>query len=409
LTGRICIYKFKSGASAGGAREATPVARDATISTRALGMAVFACFCAGALYGWSALAAPLEAAFGAGAAQSGMVFSLALASFTAAVILAPGLAARTGALPALSAAAGLGALCTALAAVSPGFAAFVLCFSLGFGAMSGALYSTALGLAARSARPGLATPIAVAAFGLGGAVFGPAWRLMGARGWGLDALLPLSVLLAALALAATLARPRRRESPDAVPAPPVPVAPLPRAALARIWAIFALGSFGGLMVLGLAAGILEASGAGVGLAAAVLSGIAVGNSLGRLSVAALPRGAPPRAGLAAAALLVMGGLALCLLGRGPGTVGAGVVCVALGYGVTASSVPLATAAAVGPERFPRAFGLVFTAWGLAGFAAPWLAGALFEATGSFATGFALAFALTAAALPLIRRLGPARA
>ena len=51
---------------------------------------------AGALYGWSALAAPLQQAYQVRAAEVGQVFSFALLSFTLAVVVAPMLRRRLG-------------------------------------------------------------------------------------------------------------------------------------------------------------------------------------------------------------------------------------------------------------------------------------------------------------------------
>ena len=57
---------------------------------------------AGALYGWSALAAPLQQAYQVRAAEVGQVFSFALLSFTLAVVVAPLLRRRLGSNTALA-------------------------------------------------------------------------------------------------------------------------------------------------------------------------------------------------------------------------------------------------------------------------------------------------------------------
>jgi len=369
------------------------------------------CFCAGALYGWSALATPLQAAFDLRMAEAGLVFSLALLAFTAAVIIAPYIGARLGQMRMLATCAGLGALCIGLAAFAPSFMVFTALFSLGFGAMSGAIYSTALGLAAASASARIATPVMVAGFGLGGAVFGPLWKLLSAQGWGLSALLPLAGALAISGILAAAAS--ANNAPEVRTPPPAQnSAPLPRGVLALIWAIFATGTFGGLMVLGLAAKIMDVGGAALALAGTVLAGVALANTFGRLSAAALPARGGAIAGLVVSCTLTLSGLATAALGTGPVFLGAGLVCVAAGYGLMASSIPLITAQAVGPAQFQRAFGIVFTAWGASGFAAPWLTGLLFDLRGDFALAYACAAVATALCVPLIwtlrARLSPAR-
>ena len=88
----------------------------------------------------------------------------------------------------------------------------------------------------------------------------------------------------------------------------------------------------------------------------------------------------------------------------------GLVLVAAGYGLLAAAVPSVTRAAFGAVEFSRKFSLVFTAWGVAGLSAPWISGALFDATGDFrlallsALGMTLLFGTAAAALIRFLRL-----
>lgn len=344
------------------------------------------CFCAGGLYGWSALIAPLETAFGVSTGRSGLVFSLAIASFTLAVLFSPAVVphARPGRRVACFGV--MAALCLLAAAQAPGFGLFALLFGVGFGGLSGAIYSTAVTAAAQSAAFGWATPVMVAAFGLGGAVFGPLWRGMAAAGWGLWALGPLA---AALAIAAAVswvgAGPRAGPAqPAALQERPVSGArTVPVGTLSGIWLIFAFGAFGGMMVLGLAAKILETQGATLALSAAALTFVAAGNTSGRLSLAALPEAMSPLAAVFASVGAGLAGLVLALVSPAAEGVAAGLVLVALGYGIMASAVPALVRARVGAQGFAAAFPRVFTAWGLAGFCAPWAGGALFDATGSF--------------------------
>ncbi len=368
------------------------------------------CFCAGALYGWSALAQALQTRFDLRMADTGLVFSLALVAFTCAVIAAPYIGARTGHMRLLAWAAGLGAICTALAAVAPSFALFALLFSVGFGAMSGAIYCTALGMAATSPAAWIATPVMVAGFGLGGAVFGPLWRVLAYEGWGLAALLPLAIALAlAGLLGASVSALRDPTAPKLIP--PLSRTPLPRRRLALIWLVFATGTFGGLMVLGMAAKIMDASGSAMALAGMVLASVAIANTLGRLSAAGFSPRSRAMAGLSVSCAVSLIGLAVAAFGATPSASGVGLVLIAAGYGLMASAIPLVTARAVEPAQFQRAFGIVFTAWGAAGFTAPWLTGLLYDLRGDFSLGYACAAGVTALCLPLIwalrRALTPA--
>lgn len=349
------------------------------------------CFCAGGLYGWSALIAPLQASFDVSTAQSGLVFSIAIVCFTLAVLIAPSLFPQMVPLRRLSIFALGGSLSLVLASVSPSYLLFVAAFSAGFGTFSGAIYISSLTVAAQSTSPLVATPIMVAAFGIGGAVFGPAWRLLEARDLGLAMLWPLAIALVLSAIAAW------RVSRDGA----IGVTPSPAATLAvptirgatfpLIWVIFAFGSFGGLMVLGLAAKMLESAEASLALSSYTLAGIALGNTMGRISVAGLTQFLRPMASVFIA--LAVGGLGmiLTLVGASSAALAIGVCLIAGGYGVLASAIPSLTRAIYGAEMFQRRFALIFSAWGVAGFCAPWAAGAIFDATGSFDLAVQLAF------------------
>lgn len=364
-------------------------------------------FGAGALYGWSALAAPLQQAFDVGTAEIGMVFSIALVSFTVAVLLAPAFTRLMGSDRVLAVGALAAALCTTLAAFAPNFALFVALFSVGFGTASGLLYSTVLTIAAQSPRPQLVTPMFVTVFGLGGVVFGPVWKILAAADWGLTALLPLSALLLIASLLAWFTGNRKtvdgvqvkQSATDSVAAPATSATP---GQLLHIWLIFASGAFAGLMVLGLAAEIIEAGPSTLFLTSAVLAGVALANTTGRLSGAAFGKAADsPLNGLHVSALITLVGLTTVLLAPQGLAVGIGLVLIAGGYGLLASTITMLTARQTRPADFQRHFGLVFTAWGAAGFVAPWLSGIIFDRYGDFSLAYLIAVSTTVALALLV--------
>lgn len=366
-----------------------------------MGLAMAGCLAAGSLYGQGALAPALVARFGASHAQTGQVFSLAILAFTLGVLAAPRLARRLGSQRILGMALACGAAMVAGAAAAPTFAAFLAAFSLGFGACAGVVYIVAVDVAARGPRPSWGVPLAVAAFGLGGAVFGAVLAAEVAAGAGLGALALVALPLAAVALPVLLLA--RGQAPDV---PPAATGGRPAALPLRLWLVFAAGSLGGLVALGLAQPILADRGAETGLAAAVVVAVALGNVIGRLGVGVLARGLHPSRIVALAQ--GTGGLSLVALlwPVRPEVAFALVVLVALSYGVTAAGVPLLTRAGVGPQRFAATFALVFTGWGTAGLVGPWLAGALRDATGSWASGLALAALGSAVSLALVLTAPP---
>ena len=75
---------------------------------------------------------------------AGLVFSVAIVSFTVAVIVAPRLPPRFTGLRGCVMFAMLGALCLLLAMTAATYPLFLLAFSVGFGIASGAIYINAL-------------------------------------------------------------------------------------------------------------------------------------------------------------------------------------------------------------------------------------------------------------------------
>ncbi|WP_299859544.1 hypothetical protein [uncultured Roseobacter sp.] len=355
------------------------------MSLRSLLTSGLVCFCAGGLYGWSALIAPMQAAYGVTTAQTGLIFSLAIVSFTVAVILVPRLPVKTSTPSAVACFGLFSALSVLAAARMPEFEFFLLWFSGGFGAASGGIYIAALGVAASAPAHKIATPAMVAAFGTGGAVFGPLWRVMDAAGYGLDGLLLLAGGLGGCSVLAAFtsklgspirSTPRADRVTSARPAQSAQV-------LAMIWTIFAFGSFGGLMVLGLASKMMDVAGAGVALGSLGLAGIALGNTSGRLSVALLTQHLTPQTCMLMAMGLTLAGLAMAAFHLNPVMLCVALILVATGYGVVASTVPVMTRAAFGADDFAKRFSVVFSAWGVAGFLAPWAGGVMFDMRDSF--------------------------
>jgi OFA family oxalate/formate antiporter-like MFS transporter len=78
------------------------------------------------------------------------------------------------------------------------------------------------------------------------------------------------------------------------------------------------------------------------------------------------------------------------------------------YGVFASAVPVELRRRTGPRDFARAYGKVYTAWGVAGLAAPWLAGLLYDARGDYTMALYIAMALCCASAVAAATLKPGR-
>jgi MFS family permease len=72
--------------------------------------------------------------------------------------------------------------------------------------------------------------------------------------------------------------------------------------------------------------------------------------------------------------------------------------VGLTYGATIATFPAAIANLFGVARGIRIYGLVFTAWGVAGLIAPWIAGILFERSNNYTSALLLATVLGVASI-----------
>lgn len=59
----------------------------------------------------------------------------------------------------------------------------------------------------------------------------------------------------------------------------------------------------------------------------------------------------------------------------------------IAYGGLSALVPAATADLVGPHRFGRTYGWVFSGWGVAGLLGPLVGAALYDRTGAYLLAF----------------------
>jgi len=368
------------------------------MSGAGLVLTVCICFFAGGLYGWSALVAVIESVYTATTEQAALVFSVSIVSFSMAVFVVPRFSASFNGQSGCSLFGLTAALSLLVASFSSTYELFLIAFSVGFGFSSGAIYMNALTIASASSRPTLVTPVMVAAFSLGGAVFGPLWRVMVSIGWGLNSLLVLAVALALSSLAVKAAS-RGRAVVDIEKATHTQTADISanRLILVLLWLSFALGSAGGLMVLGLAAKIIDIAGGTVALSSVALAAIAIGNTLGRLSVGLFANAVSPMTVALMSTIVVSCGLTLSGLAGSALASSIGLTVIALGYGLLASAMPTLVGVLFGKQAFAHLFSIIFTAWGVAGLLAPWAAGVIFDRTGSFGVAILVALIATSGA------------
>ncbi len=354
----------------------------------------------GSVHAFSVIVVPLETVHAASRADVSLVYSLALICLTFAVLgshvvfrrVAPAwLVAGVG----LASAAGLG-----LAAQGGGLSSVFLGYSVLFGFANGLGYALALQLAAHAypARKGTAMGAVTAVYACGAMVFANVFDRIAASAGVFVVFEALGLVMIAVALvgAAACGVSRVEIAPRGV----APAAAGPGAAsgelLGLLWLGYGLGCLAGLMAIGHAAGIVQAAG-GVGSVMALgVTLIAVGNALGGFAAGALADRFSLRRLLASLPLVSAAALVgLAAAGRPT----AAILCLAVigfCYGAIIALYPVATTRYVGLGESARAYGRVFTAWGLAGLLGPWIAGLLFDLGGGYGPA-----ALTASAAAVL--------
>lgn len=368
----------------------------------AVAAAVFVMASIGTLYAWSIFVAPIEAAFGRSRAATSLVFSLATAAFTIGMLAGPSLLRgrspqAVALVSCLLAAAGL-----ALSAAAESIWLIALGFGVLFGLANGFAYGSSLQVVQHAAphRPGLFTGIAVAGYMLGSAAGAPLLSAA-AEAWSYRlALLILAAWLAAAgALACLLLHRSRIGACIAASGAAAVTAGAPFGAMAILWAVFLLSSLVGVMTLAHAAPLAASFPGGEHRLALAAALVALGNGAGRLAGGWLSDRLDPRALLCGAPALIGAALVAVLAIPRLDVLLAALCTIGVGYGCVAGCLPAIVAKSYGLPALTRLYGRLFTAWGIAGLAGPYLGGLLFDLHGDYgAANTAAAIAAFAAAL-----------
>ena len=353
-------------------------------------------FSAGTLYAWSAVAPGYMQVFGLDVGDSGMAFSFTISAFTAAVFIGPRILRNRNAVGAAGAAGCAGMAFVTAAMFAPSKWLFLLCYALGFGGICGLIYIYTLAVASACRSPARIAPLVVAAFGLGGVLFGPLIRQLGALDLGLFVLMPVAVSLGTAGLVGLAAAHNGKVAkvePDRLPR----ARPANQLLSVMLMVCFGTCSGAGLLVLGLSSSIVEKSGGSLALSTGTIAGVALANMIGRLSVSFLGAVLNPAATVGFASLVAVSGASFLNIAGSPEFLAVGLVLIGLGYGLIASGIPVLCTAAFGKQGISRVYPQVFLSWGLAGLTAPWLAGWLYGQTGDFLATCRLTLLLTVAA------------
>ena len=373
----------------------------------------------GVIYAWSVFVAPFDADFGWTRTQVSVVFTIAILSIGSWFVVAGFLQDRFG--PRRVAAAGgiLYALGFFLASQTESLVWLYVTFGALAGAGNGFGYAIPIPVVSKwfPDRRGLAIGLVVGGYGAGSGIYGPLARevLIPAYGWQGTMQISGAVFLVMTLAAAWLLRnpPEGYRPPTAAPAPAAGAAPPAAAPAGRdfatremvrtptfylLWIAYCLGSAAGLMVIsqlvpvGEAAGLGAAAGLGLTIGAIgntggrVLSGW-MSDTFGRLNTLRL------MVLVSAAALPVFysfaGQVVLFYLL---------LVVIYYCYGTLLSVFASTCADFYGTRHMGVNYGLLFSAWGVAGIVGPVIAGRVFDATGDYRQAFFIAAGLAVVAL-----------
>jgi MFS transporter, OFA family, oxalate/formate antiporter len=383
----------------------------------------------GSLYAWSVFVAPLEKEFGWKRADTSSVFGWAVVVFAISFIIAGRLQDKLG--PFFISLTGCILLTIGflLSARTTSLGYLIFCFGILVGIGNGFGYATPIPVMAKwfPDKRGLAVGLAVAGYGGGSAIFGPMANLwlIPTYGWR-TTFVVLGVIFFVMTLIGALLLknpPVGYRPPGWAPAPAAKTAAttyefspgetLRTPTFYFMWIAYALGTFGGFMVIsqlvpfaksmnipvGALTAITLVIGASGNASGRILSGW-MSDALGRLNVLRL------MIGISMIAMPL-----LYLTGSNVGLLYVMVFVVYWCYGTQLSVNASTTSDFWGTKNAGINYGLLFTAWGVTGYFASKVAGKLFEQYKDYKYAFYTAGALAAVALVfelLARRPTPPR-
>jgi MFS transporter, OFA family, oxalate/formate antiporter len=374
----------------------------------------------GSLYAWSVFVLPLEHEFGWRRAQTSWVFTIAIVCFALSFVAAGRLQDVKG--PRIPAIIG-GVLVGAgflLASRTESLAALYLAFGVIVGIGNGFGYATPIPVASKwfPDRRGLVVGLMVGGYGAGSAIFGPvATWLVAAVGWRATFRILGAVFLAMTAIGAALlknppagyqparvasAGGRGREAAAARDVTTREMIATPT--FYALWIAYCLGTTAGLMTISQLVPFARASGLGATAATFAITIGACGNAGGRI----LSGWMSDRFGRLPTlrAMILLSAIAMPALFVWRAQLDAFYVLVALVYwcyGTQLSVFASTTADFYGTRHLGMNYGVLFTAWGVAGILGPAIAATVFDRFGDYRYAFFTASALAVIALIALAR------
>jgi len=170
----------------------------------------------------------------------------------------------------------------------------------------------------------------------------------------------------------------------------IEIKPNSKRLISLLWIAYGLAVTAGLMSIGHATGIAKQGGVNIELIVIAPIIIALFNMVGSLLGGWMIDRFKPKISLCTLPILsAISLLALSQFLSGQETL-LGLAVVGFSYGAIIAAYPAVIACLFGAIDSIRVYGLIFTAWGAAGFLGPWLAGLFYDAQGNYLVALLLA-------------------
>tara|TARA_Y100000588_G_C14217488_1_gene909487 strand:+ start:288 stop:1487 length:1200 start_codon:yes stop_codon:yes gene_type:complete len=366
----------------------------------------------GSLYAWSVFVAPLEAEFGWTRTQTALVFSIAIVTFAFSNVLAGRIQDVRG--PRICAAIGATLVSTAflLGSFTSSLPYLYIAFGFVVGLGNGFGYATPIPVGSKwfPDKRGLVVGLMVAGYGGGSAIFGPvANSLIGTVGWR-STFQILAVVFFVMGMVGTffLRNPPEGYKPEGwepAKASEQTQRDIPTREMLGmptfyfLWIAYCLGTTAGLMTISQIVPFAQSAGMTTAAAAFALTLGAIGNASGRVASGWMSdlvgrlmtlRIMILVSGLAMPALYIWREEAFLLY--------LFVIVVYWCFGTQLSVFASTSADFFGTKHLGLNYGLLFTAYGVAGFVGPLIGSWAFDSFGNYRYAFLIAAALAVIAL-----------
>ena len=377
----------------------------------------------GSLYAWSVFVAPLEAEFGWTRTQTSWVFTIAIVTFALSFVLAGRIQDRRG--PRICAVIGatLVGLGFILASFTSSLPFLYVAFGFVVGAGNGFGYATPIPVGSKwfPDKRGLVVGLMVAGYGGGSAIFGPvATALISEYGWR-PTFRIMGVVLFSMCMLGTLLlknppsgyRPAGW-SPAAAPTERT-LRDIPTLEMLRmptfyfLWVAFCLGTTAGLMTISQLVPFAQSAGMGAAAAAFAITIGALGSTSGRIVSGWLSDVVGRLTTLRIMILISAVAMPALFVWREQAILFYIFVAVIYWcFGTQLSVFATTSADFFGTRYLGLNYGLLFTAYGVAGLLGPIIAGRVFDAFDDYQVAFFIAAGLSIVALISIGFARPPR-